>query len=366
MSLSPATRPSPVAKFPAQSAGPSVRILLEEDFRSVRIEDSAQASPLQIQVTGSSVQLIEGRKRRSGSRFRIEPGADGRLSLDGKVYRGAVEIFINPLGMSVIVNELALEDYLKGVVANELDPMAFPHMEAIKAQATAARSYALSMLGQYGRRGFDLYSDERSQVYRGVNSEHPMSNRAVDETRGIIAAYQGEQPIKAFYSSTCGGKTEDYQLVFKQASSIPYLKGGVQCEGSSARDFSWEEKIPGSRIQENLNRKAAVGKLRKLIPIKRGSSGRVVEMLVVGDEGEKVLTGSEIRFALGLPSSLIREIRPSLDPFGNIVELRVRGRGRGHGVGLCQMGSVELAKRGLTFDRILKRYYRGIHLVRRY
>ena len=315
-------------------------------------------------MTGSRVQLIEGKESRSGSGFRIAPGTDGRLRLDGRVYRGAVEIFINSLGTPVIVNELALEDYLKGVVANELDPMAFPHMEAIKAQATAARSYTLSMMGQYARRGFDLYSDERSQVYRGVNSERPMSDRAVDETRGIIAAYQG-QPIKAFYSSTCGGETEDYRLVFQQAS-IPYLKGGVKCEDSSARYFSWVEKVLSYRIQENLNRKAAVGRLRKLIPLKRGPSGRVVEMLVVGIEGEKILTGNEIRFALGLPSSLIREIRPSYDSSGNIVELRIRGGGYGHGVGLCQMGSVGLARRGLTFDRILKQYYPGIHLVRHY
>ena len=271
---------------------------------------------------------------------------------------------MNPLKIPVIVNEVALEDYLKGVVANELNPVAFPQMEAIKAQAIAARSYALSMLGQYARRGFDLYSDHRSQVYGGVETERPMSNRAVEETRGIVSVYQGK-PIKAFYSSTCGGKTEAYQLAFRRPP-IPYLKGGVNCKDSSGRYFSWEEKIPNSRIQKNLVPKAGVGNLKKLVPIKRGSSGRVLEMRVVGDRGEKVLTGNDIRYALGLRSSLIRKIQPSYDSSGNIVELRVRGRGYGHGVGLCQIGSVELARRGWTFERILKRYYPGIDLVRRY
>ena len=368
-------RPPPVLSLPAPGtvsvkkvsspgSAPSIRVLLKETFREALIEGSSLGPAVRVQIGKGSIQLINGRKRHSGSGFRLESGGDGGVQLDGKPYRGTLEIFINPLGKPVIVNEVDLENYLKGVVANELDPGTFPLIEAMRAQATAARTYALSSRGQYASRGFDLYTDQRSQVYRGVSSERPLSSRAVDETRGIVAVYQGK-PILAFYSSTCGGKTEDYQFVFRQVV-IPYLRGGVSCQEAPNRYSFWEKRIPISRIQERLDRHAGVGKLRKLVPLKRGRSGRIVEMLFVGDRGKKTLKGGRVRFALGLPSSWILDLVPSHDPSGNIKELHVRGRGYGHGVGLCQMGSVELDRRGLTFEQILKSYYLGIDLARRY
>jgi stage II sporulation protein D len=108
------------------------------------------------------------------------------------------------------------------VVANELSPGGYPALEALKAQAIAARTYALRNRGQFVAQGFDLLPTVRSQVYRGLRSEHPLSNRAVDETRGIIATYNGE-PINALYTSTCGGRTEDAGNIFNHP--VPYLLG---------------------------------------------------------------------------------------------------------------------------------------------
>lgn len=136
-----------------------------------------------------------------------------------KPYRGKIEVFANTHGAVTVVNVIGLEDYVRGVVPNELS---YPALEALKAQAIAARTYALKNRGQFSSEGFDLLPTTRSQVYRGLSSEMPLTTRAVDETRGIIATYNGE-PINALYTSTCGGRTEDAGNIFNEA--IPYLRG---------------------------------------------------------------------------------------------------------------------------------------------
>ena len=147
-------------------------------------------------------------------------------------YRGRIEVFANLHGSLTVVNELGLEDYVRGVVANELSPGGYPAIEALKAQVIAARTYALKNRGQFLSLGFDVLPTTRSQVYRGLTSENPLSTRAVDETRGLIATYAGE-PINALYTSTCGGRTEDSENIFNQA--VPYLRGReCAAEGSSA------------------------------------------------------------------------------------------------------------------------------------
>lgn len=159
-----------------------------------------------------------------------EKGAPVRFN--DRPYRGRIEVFTNMRGTLTVVNELGLEDYVRGVVANELSPGGYPAIEALKAQAVAARTYALKNRGQFMAQGFDLLPTTRSQVYRGLTSENPLSTRAVDETHGIVATYAGE-PINALYTSTCGGRTEDSENIFNQA--IPYLRGReCAAEGSAA------------------------------------------------------------------------------------------------------------------------------------
>ena len=149
-----------------------------------------------------------------------------------KPYRGHIEVFANPRGALTVVNVIGLEDYVKGVVPNELSPGGFPAIEALKAQAIAARTYALKNRGQFASEGYDLLPTTRSQVYRGLASEHPLSSRAVDETRGLVATYNGE-PINALYTSTCGGRTEDAENIFLQA--VPYLRSReCAAEGKAA------------------------------------------------------------------------------------------------------------------------------------
>ncbi|KAF0249279.1 MAG: stage II sporulation protein D, partial [bacterium] len=155
------------------------------------------------------------------------------LYYNGKPYRGQIEIFTNKRGRLSVINRLQMEDYIRGVVANELSPSGFPMLEALKAQAVAARTYAIRNLGQFDAEGYDLLATPLSQVYGGKGTEHQLTNKAVEETWGVIATYQGK-PINALYTSTCGGTTESSEFVFTEP--VPYLVS-VACssQGRSRR-----------------------------------------------------------------------------------------------------------------------------------
>lgn len=152
------------------------------------------------------------------------------VRINGKAYRGRVEVFVNNRGSLTVVNVVRLEDYLRGVVPNELS---LPALEAQKAQAIAARTYAVKNIGQFASQGFDLLPTTRSQVYKGYATENSTATRAVDETRGVVATHNGK-PINALYTSTCGGRTENVENIFD--FNEPYLRG-VECSLEGARQF---------------------------------------------------------------------------------------------------------------------------------
>ncbi|MCS7080357.1 MAG: SpoIID/LytB domain-containing protein [Chloracidobacterium sp.] len=164
------------------------------------------------------------------------------LKFGGQSYRGRIEVFLNRRGRLTVVNVVPVEAYLRGVVPNELSPTVFSNLEALKAQAIAARTYALKNRGKYAAEGYDLLPTAASQVYRGQGSEHPLSDRAVLETRGVVATYHGE-PIDALYTSTSGGRTESSEYVF--GSPQPYLKSVLVAPQTRASRWvtstrSWE------------------------------------------------------------------------------------------------------------------------------
>jgi len=153
-----------------------------------------------------------------------KPGA--WLKVEQGSYRGSLEVRVDRTGRLRVINELPMEEYLLGVVPNEMGPGVYPELEALKAQAVAARTYIVSNLGQFSEYGFDVCDSAQCQVYKGAGTEHPLSNQAVEETRGLVLMWQGK-PINALYTSTCGGHTEDGNLIFPEEKG-PYLKG-VPC-----------------------------------------------------------------------------------------------------------------------------------------
>ncbi len=162
------------------------------------------------------------------------------LSFNGRSYRGLFILRGTAKGV-VLVNRLNVDDYLKSVVAGELNPEQFNALEALKAQAVAARTYAIKNVGQFKDLGYDLVDTPRSQLYSGMEAEHPLSTRAVDDTRGEVVKYKGEL-INALYMSTCGGKTENVENVFSGNPS-PYLTS-VECTYEKQPEWHVESKSP--------------------------------------------------------------------------------------------------------------------------
>jgi len=170
------------------------------------------------------------------------------LRLNDRSYRGIFQLKNTGRGLALI-NILNLEDYLKGVVPLEMSPGTFNALEALKAQAIAARTYALKNLGRNNNLGFDLTDTQSSQVYGGLSAEHPLSNRAVEGTAGEVITYKGEL-INALYTSTCGGLTEDAEKIFA-GRPVSYLKS-VSCSYEKQPEWRLETSLvyPGVRIKE--------------------------------------------------------------------------------------------------------------------
>ncbi len=172
--------------------------------------------PHWIQVNGHLINL-----NADAALYFIPGSSESYLGYKGRTYRGILALRGSRKGL-ILINTLNLEDYLKGVVPGELPPSFFHEIEAQKAQAVAARTYALKNMGQFDGLGFDLYATPVSQVYLGLSAEQPLSTRAVEETRGEAAVFGGKL-INALYMSTCGGVTEDVEAIFEGAPA-PYLK----------------------------------------------------------------------------------------------------------------------------------------------
>lgn len=163
------------------------------------------------------------------------PAPDARVALDGVPYRGSLRVLVNPRGTLNVVSRLDLEDYLYGVVPAEMGPKRFDAIEALKAQAVAARTYALAHRGQFEAEGYDICATPKCQVYGGVPVEDPLTQAAVDGTRGLVLAYQG-QIADALFVSTCGGVTENVENVFS-GGPVPYLVS-VECGELSASEVA--------------------------------------------------------------------------------------------------------------------------------
>lgn len=228
------------------------------------------------------------------------------VRFNGKAYRGKLELFVNGRGTLSVINVIKLEDYVRGVVPNELG---FPALEAQKAQAVAARTYAVSKIGQFGNEGFDVFPTTQSQVYNGYGSETAMGNQAVAETRGIIALYDGK-PIRAMYTSTCGGRTEDVKNIYTDFDA-PYLKG-VECAFEGHKYFE-PMLVKSSREPANIKDENYLELVRIISQF--GANGFVISGNRFSDEWfQSSPTSTEISNWLGQVAS--RFAKPS-SPFAN-------------------------------------------------
>lgn len=284
---------------------------------------------------------------------RLSFAAPQAVFINGKPYRGVAEILPSDKGV-LVVNELPLEEYLVGLINCEISS-AWP-IEAVKAQAVIARTYAMHRKQARKKALYHMESTVIDQVYEGCLIEDSRASRAVSETAGEVLTYSGTI-VQAYYHSNCGGRTEAVNNVWN--ASLPYLKG-VECEYClSNPSTAWEQRIPLKDIEEKL--KSAGFKVSGITDIRAGAvnnRGRLKHIVVVFQRGELSITGDQFRKAVGygvIKSTNLKVKVSNGDAYFN-------GLGSGHGVGLCQWGAKQRALSGFSYAEILTYYYPGTEL----
>lgn len=230
---------------------------------------------------------------------KLRAAGNGRVSIAGLgAYRGALEVVPTESdgGSLNVVNALALEQYVKGVIANE-SPPSWPAAE-LRAQAIESRSFALT--GGVDGNGFDLYSDTRSQVYGGLSTETPSTNAAAEATRAEVVLYRGKV-VTTFFSACSGGHTESVQNVFF-GPPVPYLVGVPDPYDYYCPLHNWALSFSGPEISSRLGAHLA-GRLKKVVVTKRGVSPRIVWAKLYGTGGVTKVSGGDLQAALGTYST---------------------------------------------------------------
>jgi len=281
----------------------------------------------------------------NSNRIWLEPTGDGVVWIGDNWYRGRVLLMREGGGVTA-VNYVDMEDYLYSVVGAEAVP-SWPQ-EALKAQAVAARSYALHQRNNTRNGVYDVDTTTRTQVYKGLGSEYTTTHQAVKATANQVMTYNGQVILAVFHSSS-GGHTENVEDVW--TSPLPYLRGVVDYDQTSPV-FSWNKNVSPNQVNRALG---GVGNIRSMTPEKTTPQGRVVSMRVIGDRTTRSVKGTDLRQALELRSTLFRV---SLGNGG----VQVSGRGFGHGIGLSQWGTYYLAQNGVNYQQILAHYYQNARL----
>jgi stage II sporulation protein D len=296
------------------AAEPQVRVLLQGGSRKVTFSGAARlgTTPLDPARTynvvrgGSGLVLREGTKRlfTTAPPLRVDAGGGGALLLNGVSvpgirdgrYRGALELRPSGRGISVI-NALGLESYVRGVVSAE-SPSAWP-AEALKAQAVAARTYAITSRAGSISDGFDQYADTRSQVYKGVAAERASTDAAVAATAGQVVTYAG-QPVTTFFFSTSGGHTESIENSFVGSAPKPWLRGVEDPFDDLSPKHRWKPQTLTITQATRKLRGLVKGQFRRIDVLQRGISPRVVRAQIVGSRGTTNVTGPQLRTRFGL------------------------------------------------------------------
>ena len=305
--------------------------------------------------------FLVGREKLRGEVLVIRPAAKaGELSLDGRRYRGALELRHKSGGLTA-VNIVPVDGYLRSVVPEEM-PVDWP-AEAIKAQSVAARSFALASRGRHASEGYDLCTTTHCQIYTGTAAEKSASNAAIKATRGEVLTYGGK-PIEALFHTDSGGMTENSEAVW--GSHVPYLRAA---KDTPAKTMPWTKTISRADLEHKLAAKGRdIGKVRSiaLSPLAIGraakdrtASGRVKTMTVKGTKGTATLSGTTWRSLLGLKSTLFdAKLAKDMVTF--------TGYGSGHGLGISQWGAERMAAKGASYAEILHHYYTGTKLQQLY
>jgi stage II sporulation protein D len=400
------TAPPPTTPTTPARTEPTVRIGLKVDTAAVALSSTTPAQLLtqdnkvvaeipanEVWTFSAAGETVVARSP-SGSTVtvsptpgRLQPASNGFIKIGDKNYRG--EMILRRAGNDriTLINVLDMERYLVGVVPFEIGRPAGA-VEAIKAQAIAARTYAIGGMGSRNALGFDFYATVADQVYGGASGEDSIVTRAVMETRGEIISYKGE-PIIAYYSSTCGGRTAAVPEVWPWRNGRPYLQSrsdmmpdGQTAYCQSSNRYRWKVSWTADSLRHVLqntlgtrtnNRSLRIENINDVRITGTTPSGRAEALEIVADGVTHRIPADSIRWILrpsvntSLNSSLLLDVHALATAEGAPVSrLEVSGGGWGHGVGMCQVGAIGRARAGQNYRDILHAYYTDVEITRLY
>ncbi|MFY9269182.1 MAG: SpoIID/LytB domain-containing protein [Candidatus Manganitrophaceae bacterium] len=351
--------------LPVAAWGETIRVALQEGVQQVHLssrEEFFVMTPAGEKITPQPLSsadirvkksLIFNGKERSEKELLFLPRRGGKIIINRQTYDGLIRVKRKPEGL-LVVNEIDIERYLRGVVPAEMSPDWEP--EALKVQAVISRTYALYQRENRKQKDFDLVNTVLGQVYQGESGEDGRASAAISKTKGKVLTYEGGLAV-TFFHSTSAGPTED--AAERWNISAPYLKG-VNCPLDRDSPYhDWKRSIPLETLERALEKIGySVGAIATLTPLEWSRAGRLLTVRILSSGGEWIIKAEDLRKALGykvLPST-----RFTVESFGK--EIRINGMGYGHGVGLCQWGAKVMAEKGLSFDEILLYYYPGVRL----
>jgi stage II sporulation protein D len=363
--------------------------LLAQDGAIVAVVDAGMV--WQVRAGDGPTQLVLQRPDRDepvavAAPILVQPDREqDQVVVGGRHYRGDVVLQRGTAGVT-LVNRVPLEEYLQSVVALELGFRAPADREAVKAQAVAARSFALRHRGRREALGFDVFSTDADQAYGGVETELPEVTDAVQGTAGQVLTYDG-RPIEALFHSTCGWSTEAASEVFQNSETAPYLRAVSDRSGGGDDDyycaispkFRWREEWDAAALAAVLARTlpaAFNGRGRDVTRVsdvrvsRTTTTGRVAELVIGTNAGDFTVPMNRVRDVLRPAADrqlLSTLFQVHVDRQGEVLTRVVAaGAGFGHGVGMCQFGAVGRARAGQDYREILSTYYNGTTLERFY
>lgn len=339
---SPAVSLALKGRYKIYAAG-SNRVLMEGPYLATKV------------IAGKEALEIGNKDIKAGG-VRVKVARDSNIYVEARRFRGDIEIIRKDAGSLMVINYIPLDEYLYGVLYHEVSHR-WP-IEALKAQAVAARTFALYQARQNKPQPYDLRSDIYSQVYGGRQSEKWSTTRAVNLTKGMVLSYKSDI-IPAYYHATCAGHTEDASNLWN--IDMPPLKG-VPCDFcKGSPHYKWTKEIPVWALENKLKDNGyKIGKVASVSILSKDRSGRVDKLEIKDNAGATVvLTGKDFRQMMG-PNELRSTKFNASVKWGKLV---LDGFGWGHGVGMCQWGAFGMSKKGKKAEEILKYYYPGAEIT---
>ena len=297
-------------------------------------------------------------------------------------FAGTLEIRHNPDGTQTAINTIDLEDYLCSVISSEMNTNS--PMELLKAHAIISRSWAIRAMENPNHEGFHVCADDHCQRYEGLRRMSERAVEAVRATAGQVLMYDGKV-CDCRYHKCCGGKTEiwstcweDIDVPYIRSVECPYcnpayirksLVNGTSVLRSSLNDYDqettdfhdWQVSYTAEELGDIIRSKSGIdfGSILDIIPLKRGASGRIYQLKIVGTKHTEII-GKELKIRLWLSRSCLYSSWFDVEKGSSSFVLR--GHGWGHGAGLCQIGAAVMEAEGKTYEEILAYYYRGAAL----